>query len=41
MLFFLLEASSGDENLILAKISDTVGYGVFAATDIEQGLCMK
>jgi len=31
------EKSSGDENVILAKISDEVGYGVFAGKDFQQG----
>jgi hypothetical protein len=29
--------SSGDENLILAKVSDNVGFGVFAAKDFKEG----
>lgn len=33
----LMEQSSGDENLILAKIDDKVGYGVYAAHDFEEG----
>src|SRR5690606_24960680 len=28
---------SGDENLILAKVNDNVGYGVFAAKDFQEG----
>eukprot|EP01126_Amoeba_proteus_P014426 TRINITY_DN1631_c0_g1_i3.p1 TRINITY_DN1631_c0_g1~~TRINITY_DN1631_c0_g1_i3.p1 ORF type:complete len:476 (-),score=100.50 TRINITY_DN1631_c0_g1_i3:154-1581(-) len=32
----LLNHSSGDENLILAKIDDKVGYGVFAGKDFEK-----
>ena len=31
------EKSSGDENVILAKIYDEVGYGVFAGKDFQQG----
>jgi hypothetical protein len=29
--------TSGDENLILSKISDEVGWGVFAAKDFKEG----
>jgi hypothetical protein len=29
--------SSGDENLVLAKINDTAGWGVFAAKDFKAG----
>jgi hypothetical protein len=29
--------SSGDENLILKKVNDSVGYGVFAAKDFKKG----
>jgi len=33
----VIEKSSGDENLILAKIDDTVGYGVFAKKHFQEG----
>jgi len=32
-----IEVTSGDENLVLAKINDTVGYGVFAKKDLKKG----
>lgn len=31
------ESSSGDENLVLAKINDHVGWGVFANKDFKEG----
>lgn len=35
--FPLIDQSSGDDNLILYKINDKVGYGVFAAKDFQVG----
>ncbi len=32
-----IEASTGDENLILAEIDASVGYGVFAGKDYQPG----
>ncbi len=29
--------SSGDENVILARVNENVGYGVFAAKDFKEG----
>eukprot|EP01127_Copromyxa_protea_P013049 TRINITY_DN3464_c0_g1_i2.p1 TRINITY_DN3464_c0_g1~~TRINITY_DN3464_c0_g1_i2.p1 ORF type:complete len:285 (+),score=77.95 TRINITY_DN3464_c0_g1_i2:473-1327(+) len=34
--FPILEKTSGDDNLVLAKISEEVGYGVYAARDFEE-----
>jgi len=33
----IIEQSSGDENLILSKIDDTIGYGVFSNKDYNEG----
>jgi len=33
----IIRTTSGDENLILAKVSDEVGYGAFAAKDFNAG----
>lgn len=32
-----IEQSTGEQNLILAEIDETVGYGVFAGKDFEPG----
>lgn len=33
----VMEQSSGDENLVFAEISDQVGWGAFAARDLQPG----
>jgi hypothetical protein len=35
--FPLIYQSSGDENLVIAKINDQVGFGVFAGKDFQEG----
>lgn len=32
----IIKSSTGDDNIIIAKINDTVGWGAFAARDIKK-----